>query len=278
VYSIEQNNVPANAFPTGRVGRTEIENELGARLGLTLCASECTSLLISFSTWEGDDVNQISRTGANVLSSEILHPSRIVTGAFSQTDRASHGMDWQTAELAYRHLWRHTETYAINWKAGLKYGNMEEEYRFDQLDAVAVGLLSVDTDIDFDGFGLMAGLDFERRSCRTGLSIYGKAAASALAGDWNAQYVDSTTQIGGGTIANDYSDFRITPLTELELGMAWSSCCGRVRVNTGFMLNSWYDALSSRSYINAVRAGEYNYDVGETMSFSGLVVGGTLNY
>ena len=277
VYSIEQNNVPLNAFPTGPVGRTEIENFSGVRAGLSICASECTSLVLSFSHWEGDDESQIEASGGNILAPQVLHPSRISTGAFSLEDRATHGMDFQLAELAYRHLWRHSAKHAINWKAGLKYGNMEEEFRYDQQDAVAVGLVSLDTNIDFDGFGLMGGLDFERRSCKTGLSIYGSAVGSALAGDWNANYVDTTDQIGGGSIANEFSDFRITPLLELEVGLAWSSKCGRARVNAGFMTNSWYDALSSRSYINAVQAGQYD-DVGETITFSGLALGGTLNF
>ncbi|MCG8652446.1 MAG: Lpg1974 family pore-forming outer membrane protein [Pirellulales bacterium] len=280
IYTIEQNNTapPNLGFPTGPVGFNAIDTSSGVRAGFTLPASDCTSLVVTFSHWEGDDQDRIIANGGNILVSEILHPSRqaVGVGAAGLDESATYGMDFQLVDVAYRHLWKRSDRYAINWKAGLKYGNMEQEFRFDQNNAVAVGLFSVESDIDFDGFGLMAGLDFERYSCNTGLSIYGSAVGSALAGEWNADYID-IPQLGGGQVANDYKDFRVTPLLELELGLAWQSKCGRARVNAGYMTSAWYDSLSSRAYIDAVRLGRY-IDVGETITFSGLVLGGELRF
>ncbi|MFN9916494.1 MAG: Lpg1974 family pore-forming outer membrane protein, partial [Pirellulaceae bacterium] len=93
--------------------------------------------------------------------------------------------------------------------------------------SVATGLTSVTTDIDFDGFGILAGLDGERRSKCCGGLLYGKVIGSLLAGDWRADY-RQTNQFGGGVIANHFEDFRVTPTLDAELGFGWTSKGGRV--------------------------------------------------
>jgi hypothetical protein len=187
-------------------------------------------------------------------------------------------MRFGLADLAYRHLWKASDCQALNWRAGFLYAGMEQEFDWAQTvpASVAVGTFTVDTDIDFSGFGMLAGLDYERRSCATGLSCYGSAIGKAVAGKWKASYADSS-QLLGGVIANTYDDFRVTPMLELELGMGWSSKCGRVRANVGYMTSAWYNSVSSRAYIDAVRQGRY-VDVDETITFSGLVVGGEYRF
>ena len=64
---------------------------------------------------------------------------------------------------------------------GFRYGNMSQDLIARQDVATATGLVTVDTDVDFEGFGLLLGLDAERRSCRTGLMCYSKALSSFLA-------------------------------------------------------------------------------------------------
>ena len=77
-----------------------------------------------------------------------------------------------------------------------------------------------------------------------------------------------TSQFGGGVIGNDYEDYRVTPVVDLELGLAWQSPCGRCRANIGYVTSAWYDAVSTREYIDAVRFASYN-NVQEDITFSG---------
>lgn len=278
VYTIEQNNVPADQFPTGPVGLTAIEHSEGIRAGFSCCASARTSLIGSVTYWEGDDADLIDATAGNILVSEILHPSRLNTGATGLQEAASYDMRFGLADLAYRHLWCCGPSHAVNWRAGFQYAGMEQEFQWTQTvpSSVAIGTFAVDTDIDFSGFGLLGGLDFERRSCKTGLSCYGSAIGSAVAGKWKASYRD-VAQLAGGSVGNVYDDFRVTPILELELGLAWSSECGRVRANVGYLSSAWYNSVSSRAYIDAVREGRF-IDIDETITFSGLVVGGEYRF
>lgn len=276
IYAIEQNDTTPGAFPTGPVGRVNIDSSAGGRLGFSICASQCTSLELIYTGWEGSTSDSITAASGNVLNSQVVHPSGVTTGSTSLVSSADFDMDFQTLDLAYRHIWRANDRYAINWMGGFRYGNMSQDLIARQDVATATGLVTVDTDVDFEGFGLLLGLDAERRSCRTGLMCYSKALSSFLAGDWKGRY-RQTEQIGSGVVANEYEDYRVTPVLELELGIGWRSPCGRCRASVGYLTTAWYDSVSTREYVNAVRSNNY-VNVDETITFSGLTAGIEANF
>ncbi len=272
IYAIEQNDsVQPGAFPTGPIGRVNVDDASGYRLGFSCAASDCTSLVLSYTEFDGSTSNQITATSGNNINSLVLHPSTDTVGDDGLVSAADYGIDFQLIDLAYRHIWKSTDAYAINWLAGFRYGEMGQNLVVEQLMAVATGVDTVSVDVDFDGFGMMFGVDGERRSCQTGLMIYGRGVTSLLAGDWTGNYAQ-VNQFGGGIIANDYEDYRVTPVLELELGLGWSSKCGKFRATTGYMTSAWYDAISTRSYVDAVRNTDY-INIDETITFSGLTTG-----
>ncbi|QEG43570.1 Lpg1974 family pore-forming outer membrane protein [Roseimaritima ulvae] len=268
VHAIEFTGPTAADSPTGPVGIINNDPEAGFRVGASLAASNCTSLNLGYTYWSGSEADTINAQGTNVLNSQILHPSLLTTGAASLQATAVHDIDFQLVDLNYRHLWKRTQNTAINWTAGVRYGNMEQSLIAQQTIQVATGLTTVTTDIDFDGFGIHGGLDMERYSCETGLFVYGKGMASLMAGEWNANY-RQVNQFGGGVVANDYEDFHATPILEGELGMGWMNNGGHIRFQLGYMMSGWYEAVSTRGYVDAVRANDL-LDIGETITFSGL--------
>lgn len=272
IYTIEQNTIVPGDDPTGPVGRVNVDEEAGYRVGATWAATCYSSLVASYTRFEGNTSNTIVASPGDVLNSQVIHPSSLTVGAGSLQSSAAYAIDFQLIDLAYRHLWRHSDCHAINWLAGFRYGNLEQDLFVAQEIQVATGPIGVDVDVNFDGFGMMFGVDAERRSCHSGLLIYGKALSSFLAGDWRADYVQTNLLTGGGVVANDYEDYRVTPVLELELGFGWQSKCGRCRANIGYMTSAWYDAISTRQYIDAVRRTNY-VNVDETITFSGLTAG-----
>ncbi len=273
IYTIEQNTIVPGVDPTGPVGRVNIDEEAGFRVGLTWAATCQTSLVASYSRFEGRTANTIARTGNNVLNSQIIHPNSLTVGSGSLESSAAYSLDYQMIDLAYRHIWKTSDIYAINWLAGFRYGEMVQDFFAQQEVSVATGLVTNDVDIDFNGFGMMFGVDGERRSCHSGLRVYGKALTSLLAGDWRASYVQTDQFFpGSGVIANSYEDYRVTPVLELELGLGWQSKCGRFRANFGYVTSAWYDAISTREYIDAVRNTDY-VSIDETITFNGFTSG-----
>ncbi len=268
IYTIEQNTVTPGEDPTGPVGRLNVDEESGYRVGFSICASECTSLVGSWTKFEGKTRNGITARPGNFLNSEIIHPSTITTGASSLQSVAAYDIDFQLLDLAYRHIWKACDTYAINWLAGFRYGEMEQDLITQQQISVATGTVRNDIDVDFNGFGMMFGVDAERRSPCTGMMVYSRALSSFLAGDWRGSYVQ-TNQFGGGVVANEYEDYRVTPVLELELGLGWRSQCGRCRASVGYLTSAWYDAVSTREYVDSVRRNDY-VSIDETITFSGM--------
>ena len=272
IYTIEQNTVVPGNDPTGPVGRVNVDEESGFRTGLSWAATECTSLVASYSWFEGHSSNTIAATGSNVLISQTIHPSTLNVGTGSLQTSANYNIDFQLIDLGYRHIWKTSDIYAINWLAGFRYGNLEQDLSTLQDLQVAIGEFAVDVDVDFDGFGMMFGVDGERRSSHSGLLVYGKALSSFMAGDWRADYLQINTVTAGGEVANDYEDYRVTPVLELELGFGWQSKCGKWRAQAGYLTSAWYDAISTRQYVNAVRTTNY-VNIDETITFSGLTAG-----
>jgi hypothetical protein len=271
IYAVEQVGPAPGDTPTGPVGIANIDGSAGFRTGFTLAASQCSSLVVGYRWWEGETLSGITATGANVLDSQVMHPSLGTSGAASLSAAANQGISFQNIDLLYRHLWKASNTVALNWKTGLRYGNLEQTSLTQQTVQVGTGLSTVSTDIDFDGFGIAGGLDFERYSHASGLSIYGDSMLSLLAGDWNATYRHSN-QLGGGVAANRIEDFRITPVLDAELGLAWTGWDGCVRVHGGLLVSAWYEAMVTRDYIDGVRRGSIN-DIGDTLTFTGLTTG-----
>jgi hypothetical protein len=222
----------------------------------------------SWTKFEGNTQDRIVRSGSNVLNSQVIFPWTQTTGAASLQGAAAYDIDFQLVDLGYRHIWKACDIYAINWLAGLRYGQLKQNLLTAQEVSVATGLVSNKIDVDFDGFGMMFGVDAERRSPCTGLMVYGKALSSFLAGDWKGSYVQQN-QFLGGIVANKYEDYRVTPLLELELGLGWRSRCGRCRASVGWMTSGWYDSISTRQYVDAVRNNRY-VSVDETITFNGL--------
>jgi hypothetical protein len=250
------------------VGRINIDEQAAYRVGFSWCASPGTSLVASYMRYENTASSVISANPGNFLNSQVIHPSTLTVGSASLQSSANYSMDYQVLDLAYRHLWTSCDTYALNWLAGIRYGKVEQDLLVQQDVSVATGLVSVDTDIDFDGFGIMLGVDGERRSAHTGLMVYGRALSSFLAGDWDASYVQ-VSQLTGGVVANQYKDYRVTPVLELELGLGWRSKCNKCRASIGYVNSAWYDSVSTRRYIDSVRNNNF-VDIDETTTFSGL--------
>ena len=269
VYAIEQNDATNNSFPTGPVGSTAIDFQSGFRGGFVLANTCTTSLVATYTSWEGNATDRLTRNGTNILHSEILHPSTQTTGANSLQESASQSMSFDMIDGVYRHKLFCTKSTIFNWSGGFRYGQLEQQFQNQQEVSVATGLVNVGTDIDFNGFGLLMGLDAERRSCKTGMLCFTRGMASFLGGEWTGSYRQNNTQVGGGIVANDFEEFRISPVLETELGIGWQNCSGCVRATVGYMASWWTNAMSTSGYIDGVRAGQFT-DLSDTIGFIGV--------
>ncbi len=268
IYAVEQTDTTNSASPTGPVGIANVDEAVGYRVGFSKRRSRCSSFNASYARWDADTLTSIEAMGNNVLRSHLIHPSTATVGSESLESSARQLVNFQVVDLSYRRVVRANDLSVINWSGGLRYGNLEQGLQGEQTVSVSTGLTTVNTDIDFDGFGILTGLDGERRSQCCGALIYGKLLGSLLAGNWTADY-EQLNQFGGGRIATHFEDYRITPILDAELGFGWHSCNNRWKITTGYLFSNWFNTISNRDYIRNVRTGDL-LDLTDVLTFSGL--------
>ena len=276
IYALEQTGAVGAPSPTGPLGITNIGEHVGFRVGGSIAQSDCSSIFGSFTRWDGQSTSVLNATGINVIASTVTHPSVDTTGSISLQANALQSANFQFADVGMRRVYKSSNHGVLNWNTGLRYGNMEQGLSANNLLSLPIGTTNVTTDIDFNGFGILGGLDGMRYSTDTGLLVYGRAFGSLLAGDWTANY-RQTSQFGGGVVANDYRDFRVSPVVDTELGVGWQNCNGRFRVTTGYLFSTWFNAVTTRDYIQSVRtASLLNMD--DNLTFSGLTLRADLRF
>ncbi len=271
VYAVEQTSFdPALASPTGPIGRLNVDHGNGFRIGAGWALSDCASLVATYSWLESDTFNEINATPGNVLSLVVGHPSVVTSGAPSLAASAQYDLDFQLVDIDYRGLlWGNCNS-AINYLAGMRYAHLSQDFLASQEIFSAAGLTNVASEIDFDGFGIRLGLDGMKRHADSGVLLYAKGNANFVSGEFKANYRQQNQFGGAAVIGNDFADYRVLSILETELGMGWESAGGRVRLTGGYLVQGWFNTLTTSTYIDGVRAGNYT-DLAETLTFSGLV-------
>ena len=270
VFAVEQTDPDPNiANPTGQVGIASFDSSVGIRGGFSYAITDYSSIVASYTWYETDTSAQIAAGPGNVLDSRIFHPSSATSGSASVASLAVYDLRVQRADLDYRWLMAGDCFWAINLTGGIRYGNLDQQFRTQQTLAVATGLTTATIDIDFDGFGIGLGIDGELHSRSSGFLVYGKGAASFLQGEYKADFTQ-TNQIGGGVIANSLRDNRFVSILDIELGIAWQNESGRLRFSGGYMASGWLNTITTDTYVQGFRQGDLS-DLSETMILSGFV-------
>ena len=60
---------------------------------------------------------------------------------------------------------------------------------------------------------------------------------------------------------------------ELELGLSWVTFEERLRISAGYLLNIWFNTMTTPTWINAVQQQNFT-SVDETLSIDGLSIRG----
>jgi hypothetical protein len=128
----------------------------------------------------------------------------------------------------------------------------------------------VDTNVEFEGLGLRLGIDGERHWPCCGIYVYGKTAASFIAGDFRARYTQGS-DVDPVIVDTAWEAGRLVTILDLELGAGWQSPCGCWRLSTGYLISTWYNVVPTDAWIGAVQNNVFN-DLGheDYLTFDGL--------
>lgn len=264
----------AGTVPFGLIGRVDPDWEPGFRVGGAIRLTDCSSLFVAYSQYESNAVSTLVPPvipgGGGAVGAFVHHPGAAITASVGPVN-ATYDVDFQLGDFGLRRIWRAGSNYAVNWSLGGRYGHLEQN--FQQLGVYSggsAGQINTRTNVDFDGGGLRFGLDGERRFGCRGFSVYANVNVAPMLGtvqaDYNMQNVTTATQLARAT----WKDDRFITTLDYEGGLAWTSRKGRVRLSAGYNVAHWFNAVTTDSFINGVRADSYA-DIDGGLTFTGLV-------
>jgi len=270
IYAVEQTGTLPTDSPTGPVGRVGFDGAPGYRIGFNYALTDCSGIQASYTWFQDGTSSTINATPGTVLIFQPGLPSIPNVGASSVQASARYDIRFQQFDVDYRGLLYGTCNSAVNYFAGLRYANLNQRLTATEDVGVPVGLSTVRTQLNFDGFGIGGGLDGMRRSAYSGLLFYGRSSASFVSGEFKADFRQTSQFLPTPALGNTLVDYRVMTILQAELGGGWQSDSGAIRVTAGYMFAGWFNALTTGSYIPGVQNRQFN-NLNETITFDGLV-------
>jgi hypothetical protein len=273
-HAQQQNGIGgAGTVPFGDIGTVEQEFSPGLRVGGMIACGECSGVVASFTHFESDAFGSVEAPdvpgGGGAVGSLVHHPGAALTASAGPVD-ATYEVDYQLADVMCRTIWKSGPRYEVAYLIGAQYGHLDQD--FAQTGIFGGGLggqVDTSSTIDFDGGGLKAGIDAERRLGH-GVSVYGRLTGAAMSGRFSSRYSMFNASTDQLLAQANWKDDRVVGHVEYEVGMSLSSMNEHWRATLGYMFSHWTNVVTTSEFIDAVQFDNY-VAVGDTVGFDGLV-------
>ena len=242
----------------------------GFRVGFARALDECATVGVTYSHLDTHQtINPTVDPTAQTIFPLVIHPAQLIPGSTYDTAFGSQDVDFRIVDADFRHVFRACDRYALSYSVGARYVHLRQDFAASFFAPAVADDQTVFTGIRFDGGGVRLGLEGERHAANTCLMVYGKAAASFVAGDFRAAYLQAQPdQLP--SVDTSWKAGRVISMLDLELGGGWASPDGNFRVTAGYMLSGWFNVVKTSEWIQAVQTGNYT-GLGDTISFDGFV-------
>jgi hypothetical protein len=262
-----------NPIQIGPVGMIDPDYDLGFQVGANLAINAMSSIVVDLMMFDGKTSSQIETAPPDVIRSLVSHPSSTSAATDFLAAQADLEVQLDTFDLGLRHLFVGGQVFAVNYSVAARYARLEQAFGSQFINN---GEELVHTDIDFDGVGLRLGVDAERHACGRPWRLYGRCAASFLAGKFQASYFQGQS-FDPNVVDTSWEAGRIVPVLDLELGAGWSSPAGRVQLTAGYVFSAWLNTVTTQEFIHAVQQNDF-LDLGDSLTFDGLVARAELRF
>jgi hypothetical protein len=264
----------AGTVSFGTIGVVDPGYELGFRAGAEFRFSPKESIFAQY-TWfqsSADDslVAPVVGGGGGAVGSLVHHPGAALTASAGPVT-ANYDIDFQLADLAYRYYVSCTRTGQVSIFAGGRFGTLDQRFAQNGIfGGGAGGAIDTNTEIDFTGGGPIAGIQAEHLIDSSRFSVYGKGLVAALTGTFDSHYQMFNDSTDTTLAISNWSDDRIVPMLEYELGVMWTGPQNHWRLALGYMASYWFNIVSTPTFVDAVQADNY-VNVSDTVAFDGAV-------
>ena len=254
----------------GRVGVTDLDSQPGYRIGFGRILNEASAIGFTYTEWQGNTHDALNTAAPNVLRPLVTHPSTFNAASDYLDGFANYGIRFKTLDLDYHSLFAYCCDYQLGYTLGIRYGQLQQHFR---ADFASNATEFVDTQSNFYGAGLKAGLDGEKYSYNRNLFVYGKTFLSLLGGESKASYLQGSS-FDPVIVNTNWKAGRLVTIYDLELGAGWQNDCGTVRLSMGYMYSIWYNVTRTNEWINAVQHNNFvdqSDNFNSFMAFDGFV-------
>ena len=277
-YALPQIGIGLGSAPAGPVVTLDPQYEPGIRAGIYGYLNDHTRIGAAYTRFESRAVSAIDVTGTpNTINPLLIFPGSVNLGFLGQQANAQYDIDFQLVDVQLERTVKNCDQCWWGYLVGARYGVLDQQLRAVYNFAPIIGTKTVDTTVNFDGAGPRIGLQGEHRISPCGKwTVFGRGIANFLVGESRSTY-RQTNQLGAVEVASAFSEDMIVSLLELEVGVAWHSSSGRLRIWGGYMVNAWLNTTTTPEWINAVQSSTY-HGLGDTITFDGLMTGFELRF
>lgn len=263
----------SSSVPFGEIGSVGLDYDHGVRVGAAIGCDGCSSIQVSWSYFDTDSFDRVSPRPPTIelvdaVGSLVQHPGAATLASLGPVD-AIYAVEFQLADVMYNRAMLMGNGYCVGAQVGVQYGHLEQDFAQIAQFAQSIGPTVTATTIEFDGAGLKGGFDAEGQLGRN-VSVYGRMTGAAMTGRFHSNYLMYNAELGSVSARANWTDNRIVPQLEYELGIACTFCDGCLRLSTGYMFSHWFNVITTPEFIRAVQSDQY-VDVGDTLSFDGAV-------
>jgi hypothetical protein len=248
----------------------------GFRVGGNFMLNPIASLELSYTQLEADDQDSTSVQSPFVLRSLVAHPGTQSAATDFLSGSAQLDIRFDLIDVAITRELHAGPDHVLAWHMGSRFANLEQQFTSSLLSSTRQE--TVTSEIDFQGAGITLGLRGARRvnsqfvgGHQHGWSLYGKALASFLAGNFDAGYRQRDNFTTSALVDTGWEEDRVVPILDLETGVCWTSRTERFHLSAGYMFSAWYNVITTDSFVDAVQDNA-SATIDDTMTFDGFVI------
>ncbi len=272
-HGIQQNGVGGlGTAPAGDVGTAQPKFEPAFRIGFDWACS-CSSDVRFTYTWYQSQTSDFLPAASGIggtAASLLLFPNTITAASTFDSLFANYNINFQTVDIDYCFELDRCENSQLNLSVGTRYGHLEQDFSQLGVFSGATGSEHTFTTIGFDGVGLRTGIDGERECGKSRVVLYGKSFINVLFGDFTSRYTQFNVTQSTTEATSHWTDARVLPILETEVGLRWISCNDHWKLGAGYYTAYWFNTVDTAEFIQAVQNQSFT-GASHAIVFTGLV-------
>jgi hypothetical protein len=277
-FAVPQSGIGfAGSAPNGPAGSVVPVYRPGFRVGGSILIGPASRLTASYTWYENHTGANLTASPGGVLRPLTMFPGTFNAGFTAERASAAHDLDFQLADGNYEALFINCDRRWIGLMAGGVYGQLQQDFWANYPFNPPNGTTRVESHVDFHGAGIQLGLEGEQRVWRDhGFCVYGRGMSRFMCGQFRSRYTQ-TNEFNGIEATTSIKDARIVPLLDLEIGVSWISPKAGLRLYGGYMVNSWFNMVSTPAWHGAVQNSTF-LPGSRSITFDGLVARAQISF